>query len=194
MFYRTGDWFERLELTGRIDIGLSDRGTGIMTEFKSFGYIDPSAPSCVSFDPQSMFYILLARAHGFDFDKIWFVFVKRPELRQGKKETYPEFIQRMLENVQERLDFYFQSEDVSPSPEELDRQAVELSSQLHALYKWLRGENETIRTRDAYTCRGRFTCDFVSACGDGCDPSLHPGIYYQSKLRATKRRRLAAKG
>ncbi len=113
-------------------------------------------------DPQVSMYLPGAKAAGFDIEGILYDVAKKPALRPGKHETASGFAERVMRDMQGRMGFYFQRQEVVRLESEARRYQQDLwdyaciLSDAERLSRWPRNPDR---------CRqfGR-ACDYLGVC------------------------------
>jgi len=117
-------------------------------------------------DLQSLFYCYATfRETGKRPTGVIYNVVRRPQLRQGESEEDDEFVERIIEDMHERHDFYFARFEAVYTTGDQKRFEQELQAKLAAFYLWSRGLLPTYRSETA--CFTRFKCDYIDFCMTG---------------------------
>lgn len=94
--------------------------------------------------------------------------LRTPGLRQKKKESEADFIQRITEDIQQKPDHYFYRFDLSFDKETIDRFNEELEARLTEYHMWLDGELATYRSEKR--CILPYQCEFLELCAGDNTP------------------------
>ena len=89
--------------------------------------------------------------------------IQRPQLRRGKRETIPQFLQRVKEDVTDRLGFYFIQREVVWTDEDWAHFQGDFTQTLLEIRGWA---DRAIRsTRNSRTCVQAWgTCSYLPIC------------------------------
>ena len=114
-----------IPIRGRIDAAFTRKSDGIfcLQENKTKGKIDEDGiQSALHMDMQTMMYCLALRyMHGTAPAEVLYNVIRRPGLKQRKKETVDQFLSRVREDIHGRPQWYFMRWRVDFSPGDLDR-------------------------------------------------------------------------
>lgn len=116
------------------------------------------------FELQVMFYILSLILKGNGIPKgVLYNIIRRTALKQGKKESMPQFAKRCSEDIIKRPDFYFIRLEVSIGQDDLEMFSKELFAMIKDFYDWYEGKIGHYRRSGA--CEGKYgRCDYLGAC------------------------------
>lgn len=99
--------------------------------------------------------------------------VMRPQLRQkkGRKkdrsdaETDKQFRQRVIDDINDRQEHYFQRFEIPMEPDEIKDGRNQLIEIIGEFMEWQRGRRPTYRT--SHSCENPFRCSFLELCAGG---------------------------
>ena len=142
------------------------KNTVTLLESKTKTRIDPyGLLLALPYDWQNQFYLIASRAEGTPVRHVCYNCIRRPALRQGKRETLPEYANRMKEHVADKPDDYFIRFEISYSEATLARFEQELLLKLRDFEAWLKNPEFTYPVQAA--CQGFWNCEFMEACSSG---------------------------
>jgi hypothetical protein len=180
----TGAVSRSFTLAGKFDglVRLPDIRTAVM-EYKNVG--DDIAPGSEYWlrtraDGQINQYVLGARALGHDVSTVMYDVCRKPSIRLRQNETPAQFGQRLLDDIGERPDFYYQRREVPRLDEELAQFQAELWQQAQQLLEIRRRAERLGDPAHAYFRNvGKMTCsycEFADLCLGGVrvDPANPP--------------------
>jgi hypothetical protein len=130
-------------------------------------------------DPQATIYLKAADTLGLSEPFLLWDAARKPALKHGKKETEAEFENRVMEDIAENLDYYFQRAEIVRSEEEHESSIRDMNGTVH-LMDVTRMLGRAPRNVDACFTFHR-PCDFLPVCSGSHgidDPTL-----YRSKER-----------
>ena len=167
-----------LRLRGKRDgvYALSRHGAMLHeTKTSSRFFDDPlEAERRLGFDFQTQFYLLALWAEEEVLGKravegVQFDYIRTPNLRQRKNEGRTAFLQRIVEDIGERRDFYFRRWEVTFAGEDLVRFSAELDLKLADIVAWYSSKavQRTTTYRNETSCFGLYNCPMVDHCGSG---------------------------
>jgi hypothetical protein len=183
----TGAVSRTFRLAGKID-GIVRLGDGRLAvlEYKTAGEdIGPDAEYWLRLrcDGQISLYVLAARALGYDVATVLYDVTRKPTIRLRQKETPEQFGERLLADIGERPDFYYQRREIPRLEDELALFRAELWQQAQHLIA-LRRRAALLPDPAAAHFRnvGRMTCgqcEFADLCLSGIrvDPARPPASY-----------------
>jgi len=183
----TGAPSRTFSLAGKIDaiVKLPDGRLAVL-EYKTAGEdIAPDSEYWLRLrcDGQISLYVLAARAMGYDVATVLYDVTRKPTIRLRQKETPEAFGQRLLADIGERPDFYYQRREVPRLEDDLAQFQAELWQQGQYLVE-LRRRAARLDDPSAAHFRnvGRLTCgycDFADLCLTGVrvDPTNPPAGY-----------------
>lgn len=155
--------WENTFLRGKIDVVYDLNGETWILDHKTKSSFDDGSEDKLSFDLQGMFYMLAWKLKtgklpsGFVLNMI-----KRPMLRQGKKENFKEFMDRVAGDVDET---YFKRVQVTISEAEFNHWYVnEFFEMMKEFIPWAEGKAKS--WRNPSSCSTRYgTCKMIRVCG-----------------------------
>lgn len=174
-------------LAGKMDaiVRLADGRLAVL-EYKTAGEdIGPDSEYWLRLrcDGQISQYVLAARALGYDVATVIYDVTRKPTIRLRQKETPEEYGRRLLADIGERPDFYYQRREVPRLEDELTQYRAELWQQAQHLMDLRRratrlGDPAVAHFRNVskMTCG---MCDFANICLNGAhvDPASPPAGY-----------------
>jgi len=120
----------------------------------------------LNFDLQNLFYILnTEQEYGVKVAGVLYDLIRKPALRQGKKESFNEFASRMVTAVNDAPGEYFARFPLVYPETVKQRFRAELALQLADFRDWSRGLLPTYKNPSA--CIGRGVCEFLPVCAAG---------------------------
>ena len=167
---QTGSRSRRFVLAGKIDgiVRLPDGRVAVL-EYKTAGEdIGPDSEYWLRLrsDPQISMYVWAARALGYDAATVLYDVSRKPTIRPRSKpqpETPDQYSARLLEDMGERPDYYFQRREIPRLEDELADFQLELWQQAKQLLDSRRG-SRWFRNVQRFTCSH---CDFAELCLNG---------------------------
>ncbi|MBI5725052.1 MAG: PD-(D/E)XK nuclease family protein [Planctomycetes bacterium] len=165
----------RFRLIGRIDaiVKLSDGRLAVL-EYKTAG--EDIAPGSdywqrLRYDAQISLYVLAARTIGYDVSTVLYDVTRKPTIRLRQNETPEQYGQRLLEDIGERPDYYFQRREVPRLEDDLAEYRAELWQQSRHLLELLHRSSKLADPSIAFyrnvgktACGG---CEFADLCLSG---------------------------
>lgn len=113
-------------LAGKID-GLEKRGgKWWLVEIKTSGKLDKAYIERLPLDTQVTTYVYALTRMGYDLAGVVYRVIRKPTIQQRKNESLSDFCRRMIDDYQERQDFYFYEEALHRSKDDLDEFEAEL--------------------------------------------------------------------
>jgi hypothetical protein len=108
----------RINLKGRMDQVFRKNGKIILQETKTKSRIDKVLINhSMPLNLQTMFYVYCyEKKHGKLVDEVLYNVIRRPQSRQGKKETFEDFLTRLRDDMDKRSDTYFYRHTTELSP------------------------------------------------------------------------------
>ena len=180
----TGAISRKFTLAGKIDaiVRLSDGRLAVL-EYKTAGEdIGPDSEHWLRLrcDGQISQYVLASRAMGFDVATVIYDVTRKPTIRLRQKETPELYGQRLLADIGDRPDYYFQRREVPRLEDELTEYQAELWQQAQHLMELRRRAARLDDPSKAHFRNvGRMTCpqcEFAALCLNGIrvDPACPP--------------------
>ncbi|MFA6135246.1 MAG: PD-(D/E)XK nuclease family protein [Phycisphaerae bacterium] len=168
----TGKASSKFTLAGKIDaiVRLPDGRLAVL-EYKTAGEdIAPDSEYWLRLrcDGQISQYVLAARAMGYDVATVLYDVTRKPTIRLRQNETPEAYGQRLLADLGERPDFYFQRREVPRLEDELAEYRAELWQQAQYLMELRRRASRLDDpSRAHFRNVGRMTCgqcEFANLC------------------------------
>ena len=167
---RSGRPSRTFVVAGKIDaiVRLADGRLAVL-EYKTAGEdISPESAYWLRLrcDPQISMYLLAARAIGYDAATVLYDVTRKPTIRPRSRpqpETPEQFGQRLLADIGQRPDYYFQRREVPRLEDELEEFRLEVWQQAKQLLE-ARRHGRWFRNVHRFTCG---TCDFADLCLNG---------------------------
>jgi len=183
----TGAASRALTVAGRLDavVRLADARLAV-NEVKTAGEdLSPDAEYWLRLrcDGQISLYVLAARAVGFDVATVLYDVTRKPTIRLRQKETPEQYGERLLADIGERPDYYFQRREVPRLEDELAQFQAELWQQGQQLLETRRRtarladpSHAWVRNVSRTTCGH---CEFADLCLNAVrvDPANPPCGY-----------------
>jgi hypothetical protein len=146
---RKKPWLLETKTTSRIDEGTLDLTLG--------------------FDFQNLFYITSAEEEqGGNIAGVMYNVIQRSALRQKKAETFPDYCQRMAEDIRDNPKKYFKRIELLYTKEQKERFKEELLQKLREFEMWLSELHGGLTVVPTYknerACVGRWNCQYLQAC------------------------------
>ena len=174
-------------LAGKVD-GIVRLGDGRLAvlEYKTAGEdIGPDADYWLRLrcDGQISLYVLAARAMGFDVATVLYDVTRKPTIRLRKGETPEQYGERLLKDIGDRPDYYFQRREIPRLEDELALFRAELWQQAKHLMALRRRAGRLADPAAAHFRNvGRMTCgqcEFANLClgGISVNPDSPPTGY-----------------
>lgn len=162
--FGTGDNLFVIPMKGKID-GVFRSGKKFrQLETKTKGQInEKEIQDKLTFDLQNFFYLLnSAILLGEKPSGVLYNVIRRPQLKQGAKETHVQFCERVNEDIENRRDFYFMRWDISILPSEYKRWEGEFEIMIERLVQTYEEERYF---RNPTGCNAfHRTCQFLPVC------------------------------
>ena len=183
----TGAVSRTFRLAGKVDgvVRLPDGRLAVL-EYKTAGEdIGPDADYWLRLrcDGQISLYVLAARAMGYDVATVLYDVTRKPTIRLRKGETPEAYGERLLKDIGERPDYYFQRREIPRLEDELALFRAELWQQAKHLMALRRRAGHLADPAAAHFRNvGRMTCgqcEFAALCLGGIriDPDSPPAGY-----------------
>jgi RecB family exonuclease len=180
----TGGRSHAFRLAGKMDavVRLPDGRIAVL-EYKTCGEdISPASDYWLRLrsDGQISQYVLAARAMGYDAATVIYDVTRKPTIRLRKSETPEAYGARLLEDIGNRPDYYYQRREVPRLEDELEVYRAELWQQAKHLLGMRRRARKLARPDEAHFRNvGRWTCsrcDYSQLClaGAHLDPASPP--------------------
>ena len=174
-------------LAGKMDgiVQLADGRLAVL-EYKTAGEdISPDSDYWLRLrcDGQISLYVLAARACGYDVATVLYDVTRKPTIRLRKSETPKQYGERLLADIGERPDYYFQRREVPRLEDELVECQGELWQQTQLILETRRrAARLTDPSRAWFRNVGRMTCgycEFADLCLNSVrvDPANPPAGY-----------------
>jgi len=189
----TGGSSRTFRLAGKMDgiVRLADGRLAVL-EYKTAGEdISPDSAYWLRLrrDGQISMYVLAARALGHDVATVLYDVTRKPTIRLRKGETPEQYGERLLKDIGDRPDYYFQRREIPCLEDQLEQFRCELWQQAKLLLA-CRRHGWWFRNVSALTCRNcqfsHFCLDGVTVVPDGPPPSgfeflpdVHPELAVQ---------------
>jgi hypothetical protein len=89
--------------------------------------------------------------------------VRRSGLKQGTKESLPQYAKRIAEDIAKRPEFYFMRFEIDMSAEEIEDFEYELTEMVHDFISWWWGSAGHYKNTES--CLGKYgRCNYLSVC------------------------------
>lgn len=138
-----------------------------MMEHKTKGRVDTDIlESVLNFDLQNHFYMLaddIQYNHG--TKNVLYNIIRNPGLKQTKKETWKEYVQRIRKDIQSRPEFYFIRYECPYTSKNKKRFENELFEKFKCLQLFINGKIGFYRNELA--CKSPYRCEYLDACASG---------------------------
>ena len=138
-----------------------------MQEHKTKGRIEEDMLiQTLAFDFQNLFYITAQTLEdNVKIPRVLYNIIRNPGLKQGKAESFKEYMTRIEDDVLSRPDFYYIRYEIPYSEQSKQRFKKQLITKLMEAHKFLNGELPLYRNEDA--CKMPFKCPYLGACSSG---------------------------
>lgn len=127
------------------------------------------------FDIQTVTYIgALEKERNVKIAGVVYNLIRRPQLRQGKKESTSDFLDRLAADIKQRPDFYYQRIECSLDQEERNRLAQEISYRLSEIRRWVELGCKAVCRNSAVCLHLHGTnrpCDYLPLCSGSVEPT-----------------------
>lgn len=136
-------------------------------EIKTRSHLAESMTLALTFDLQSMLYVLATEAEmGERVSGVLYDVVRKPQLRVSKGESVEMYRDRVLEDVRKRPDHYFMRWPIAYGRAQLKRFCAQLHVKLNVMQRWVeQGMVETYRSEG--NCISKWDCAYLRACATG---------------------------
>jgi len=115
-------------------------------------------------DRQTMIYTLAARAMGYDVRGTLYNVIRKPTIKQKKTETLAGYAERLVGDIYERPDFYFQQRLIEHLPSDI----ADVERDLWATAKLMRFcQTNDYWPKDDYSCKRWGQCPYFGLCTAG---------------------------
>jgi len=160
---KTGAQSKTFKLAGKVDGLLKDRGGKYwLVEFKTAGTIDKSYIDKLMLDAQMTAYIYgLQRQLDIKISGVIYRVLRKPSIRQTKKETLEQFLNRLVEDYKSRPEFYFVQEQLYRTQEDLDEFEQELWDITQDLLKC---RKDNLWYKNTSRCKDWGKCQYIPLC------------------------------
>jgi hypothetical protein len=158
----TGAKSKTFTLSGKVDgLALID-GRWWLVEYKTAGQIGKSYIDKLSLDTQVTTYIHgVQTALGIDITGVIYRILRKPTIKQTKKETIYQYLDRLIADYKERPEFYFYSEKLYRSQDDL----AEFKSELWDLTQdMLKCKRENLWYKNTSRCMDWGNCEYLPLC------------------------------
>ena len=158
-----------IRLRGKRDgIYISKRGYLTILETKTRSRLEDEQDltDALTFDLQSLFYIMASAIElGRPVRRVAYNIIRRPGLRQGKKEKPEDFAGRIEADIVKRPNHYFVRFYLTYPPEVIKAFEADLWKKVSEFQAWCEGSLPTYRNETA--CVRRFICPYLNICASG---------------------------
>ena len=159
----TGALSRSFRLAGKVD-GLlkDDNGKYWLVEYKTAGSVDRNYIDKLMLDGQLTTYIYgLQRQENIKISGVIYRILRKPSIRQTKKETINQYIDRLIQDYKDRPEFYFYSEALYRSQEDLGEFEHELWDITQDLLKCRR---DNLWYKNTGRCGDWGQCSYIPLC------------------------------
>ena len=171
--YEFAHEYNGVTLRGKVD-GVVELHNGDFwqMEHKTKGRIDEDGLlKTLQYDFQNMMYsFVLNREHPKPIKGIIYNVIRKPGLRIGKKETPPEFLERVKADIAKRPEWYFYRYEIVYSRKEKARFVEQLDGILFEMKEFISGNLPDIQ--NPAHCLFPFKCQFLDVCALGTTEGL----------------------
>ena len=149
-------------LSGKVDGLLQENGKHWLVEYKTAGAVDKSYVEKLMLDQQLTTYIYgLQRQEGIKISGVIYRILRKPSIRQTKKETLEQYIERLFQDYKDRPEFYFYEEKLYRSQEDLDEFEHELWDITQDLLKC---RKDGLWYKNTSRCKDWGRCEYIPLC------------------------------
>lgn len=155
------------KLRGKKDLRFKAKDGEVMQEHKTKGRIEEDMLiQTLAFDFQNLFYIIAQTLEDdVKIPRVLYNIIRNPGLKQGKAESFKEYMTRIEDDVLSRPDFYYIRYEIPYSEQNKKRFKKQLVTKLMEAQKFLDGGLPVYRNEDA--CKMPFRCPYLGACSSG---------------------------
>lgn len=159
---RTNKPSKSFTLAGKVDGLVKIGGKYWLLELKTAGQINSTYIDKLMIDSQiTTYFYALQRHKNINLSGVIYRIVKKPSIRQTKKETVQQYCERLIEDYKFRPDFYFFEEKLYRSNEDMKLYERELWMFTQYL---LQCNREGLWYRNTSRCADWGKCDYLPLC------------------------------
>ena len=162
--------FRHLRLRGKVDALVQTKGGLFIVETKTHSQIPKNVDDSLVLNFQILFYLVcMELTLGTIPQGIIYDMIRVHQLRRGKKESNPEFLQRVITDIREKQNsegHYFHRFEITISPEMYQQLKWDLIQIVDNYRRWWKDESKVIAMR-SYRCITRGVCEYMSLCATG---------------------------
>lgn len=143
------------------------QGSRWLFETKTKGAIEEELMlDILGFDFQNLFYLTNLKIENKPASGVVYNIIRKPSLKQHKKETKEEFIARIAEDVKTRPKHYFKRYEVAYAPQMVNSFEAQLKMKLDLFKEVIEGRQPIFRNESACTSTW-MKCPYIKACSSG---------------------------
>lgn len=159
---KTGAKSKTFRLAGKVDGLLKQDGKYWLVEYKTASAVDKSYIDKLMLDQQLTTYIYaLQKQENIKIAGVIYRILRKPSIRQTKKETINQFIDRLIQDYKDRPEFYYYEERLYRSQEDLNEFEAELWDITQDLLKC---RNEGLWYKNTGRCKDWGKCEYIPLC------------------------------
>ena len=153
-------------LAGKVDDLIKTNNEWWLVEYKTAGTVDKSYIDKLMLDTQITTYIYaIQKFFNIKISGVIYRILRKPSIRQTKKETVSQFIDRLMQDYKDRPEFYFYEEKLYRSQEDLNEFEAELWDITQDLLKC---RKEGLWYKNTSRCKDWGKCEYIPLCA--CQP------------------------
>jgi len=163
---KTGAKSKSFVLAGKPDDLVKTDQKWWLVEYKTAGTVDKSYIDKLMLDTQITTYIYaMQKFFNIKISGVIYRILRKPSIRQTKKETVNQFIDRLIQDYKDRPEFYFYEEKLHRSQEDLNEFESELWDITQDLLKC---RKEGLWYKNTSRCKDWGKCEYIPLCA--CQP------------------------
>ena len=149
-------------LSGKADCVVKLGGKWWLMEYKTAGQVGKSYIDKLMLDSQITTYIYALQKYlGIKIAGVMYRVIRKPSIRQTKKETLEQFLDRLIADYKDRPEFYFFEEKLYRSQADLKEFEAELWGLTQDILKCKR---EGLYYKNTSRCRDWGACEYIPLC------------------------------
>jgi hypothetical protein len=150
------------KLAGKVDALIMQDGRYWLVEYKTAGQVGKSYIDKLQLDTQITTYIYgIQRMMGINIDGVIYRVLRKPSIKQTKKETLSQYLDRLTADYKERPEFYFFEEKLYRSQDDIAEFEAELWDLTQDMIKCMR-ENRWYKNTSR--CLDWGNCEYMPLC------------------------------
>lgn len=150
------------KLAGKVDALIMLNGRYWLVEYKTAGQVGKSYIDKLQLDTQITTYIYgIQRMMGIAIDGVIYRVIRKPSIKQTKKETLNQYLDRLIADYKERTDFYLFEEKLYRSQDDIAGFEADLWDLTQDMLKCMR-ENRWYKNTSR--CQDWGSCEYMPLC------------------------------